>query len=102
MEQFIAERRPEVERLCRQNGVLRLDLVSSAAASRGFSPDSGLGFLAEFDPELRVGRADAYFAVLFGLQDLFGRPVDLVMRSAIDNPYFLRSLEQSMEPLYAA
>ena len=38
MEQFIAERRPEVERLCRRNGVLRLDLVSSAAASRGFSP----------------------------------------------------------------
>ena len=48
------------------------------------------------------GRADAYFDLLFGLQELFGRQVDLVMRSAIVNPYFRESVEESRELLYAA
>ena len=102
MVQLIAERRAEVERLCRRAGVLRLDLFGSAADPRRFRADSDLDCVVEFDPALRLGRADAYFNLLFGLQDLFGRRVDLVMRSAIDNGSFLQAVEEGKEPLYAA
>ncbi len=102
MVQPIANRIAELEELCRRCSVLRLDLFGSATDASRFGPDSDLDFLVEFQPALVSGRADAYFALLFGLQELFGRPVDLVMSSAIVNPYFRESVEASRELLYAA
>ena len=102
MVQLIADHVAEVEQLCRRCCVLRLDVFGSATDARRFGPDSDLDFLVEFQPTLNSGRADAYFDLLFGLQDLFGRPVDLVMGSAIKNPYFRESVEESRELLYAA
>ena len=46
--------------------------------------------------------ADTYFGLLEGLQELFKRNVDLVMISAVKNPYFLESIERSRTLLYAA
>ena len=37
-----------------------------------------------------------------GSEDLFGRPIDLVEDSAIKNPYFRESVDETREPLYAA
>jgi hypothetical protein len=36
-----------------------------------------------------------------GLEKLFRRPVDLVVESAIKNPYFLKSVQQNQTSLYA-
>ena len=102
MVQLIEEHAAELEELCRHCRVLRLDVFGSATDDRRFGPESDLDFLVEFQPTLVSGRADAYFELLFGLQALFGRPVDLVMRSAIVNPYFRESVEESRELLYAA
>ena len=101
MVQLITDHAAELEQLCSRCRVLRLDVFGSATDAQRFGPDSDLDFLVEFQPTLNSGRADAYFDLLFGLQDLFGRPVDLVMRSAIVNPYFRESVEESREPLYA-
>lgn len=102
MVQLIEEHAAELEALCRHCRVLRLDVFGSATDARRFGPESDLDFLVEFQSALVAGRADAYFDLLFGLQELFGRPVDLVMRSAIVNPYFRESVEESRELLYAA
>jgi hypothetical protein len=61
-----------------------------------------LDFLVEFHPLPPGERADAYFGLLEDLQDLFQRPVDLVMLRAITNPYFRRAIEQTRELVYAA
>lgn len=42
-----------------------------------------------------------YFGFKEDLESLLGRSVDLVS-GEIENPYFLRSVEESREPLYAA
>ena len=98
----IAERADALRGLCRKHGVRRLDLFGSAAAG-GFDPDdSDLDFLVEFDPIAPGSYADAYFGLLEGLEELFGRSVDLVVDSAIRNPYFRRAVEQTRSPLYAA
>ena len=99
---LIADHDAELEQLCRRCRVLRLDVFGSGADASRFGPESDLDFLVEFEPALATGRADAYFDLLFGLQELFERPVDLVMRSAIANPHFRQSVENSRQPLYAA
>ena len=102
MAPVVAEHAAELERLCRLHRVQRLDLFGSAATGT-YRPDSDLDFLVEFQPIDSHGLyADAYFGLLEGLQDLFGRPIDLVVESTIDNPYFRESVEESRTPVYAA
>lgn len=48
------------------------------------------------------GAADRYFGLRDALQTTLRRPVDLVMRNAVRNPYFLRTIEQEQLNLYAA
>jgi uncharacterized protein len=79
-----------------------LDLIGSAASGDFDPARSDLDFLVEFQ-QLQPGHhADAYFGLLHGLEDLFGRKVDLVMRGAVKNPWFARSIEACGELLYAA
>ena len=97
----VAERAGELERLCRLHRVQRLDLFGSAATG-AFRPDeSDLDFLVEFKPTAshRV-YANAYLGLLEGLQDLFGRPIDLIVESTIENPYLRESVEESRTPVY--
>lgn len=98
----IEERTDELKRLCLQHGVRRLDLFGSASTGQYDSEESDLDFLVEFQPSVLDAYADAYFGLLEALGRLFGRPVDLVVESAIRNPYFLQSVEQTRIPIYEA
>jgi len=97
----IDERRRELEALCRSFGVRRLDVFGSAAADSFRDETSDLDFLVEFESP-GPGYADRYFGLLEGLEALFGRPVDLVVASAITNPYFRQSVDKTRALLYAA
>ncbi|TAK30442.1 MAG: hypothetical protein EPO21_19260 [Chloroflexota bacterium] len=94
--------RGELEALCRRFGVRRLDLFGSAVTGRFQAETSDLDFLVEFMPLTGPGHADRYFGLLEGLEALFGRPVDLVVSSAINNPYFRQSVDETKTLLYAA
>ena len=102
MSPLLARHRSELEALCRRYGVLRLELFGSAAAGADSSRESDLDFLVEFDSLPPGGHADAYFGLLESLQALFGKPVDLVVTSAIRNPFFMQSVERTRTLLYAA
>ena len=91
----------ELSRICFQYGVRRLDLFGSAANGQFDPSKSDLDFLVEFRPDLD-SYADAYFGLLDSLGDLFERHIDLVMDSAIRNPYFRRSVEQTKVKIYEA
>ena len=97
----IAEHQAELVDICRRNGVRRLELFGSAVDGRE-SPDSDLDFLVDFGRRPTPGYADAYFGLREALEELFKRPVDLVVASAIRNPYFLESVRLSKTLLYAA
>ncbi len=88
MDPELMRRRSEIERLCRQHRVRRLELFGSAATG-GFRPgESDLDFLVEVEPLPAGTYADTYFGLLDALERLFDVPVDLVVASAIKNPYF--------------
>ena len=96
------QKREQLAVLCRQYRVRRLALFG-AAVGEDFDPErSDLYFLVEFEPLPPGTYADTYFGLLEALQQLFGRPVDLVDDSAIKNPYFRESVERSQALLYAA
>ncbi len=97
---IVSKRATAVERLCRRYRVRRLDLFGSAATRQDWTEASDLDFLVEFEPLPPGVYVNAYFGLWEDLQQLFDRPVDLVVESAIKNPYFLESVEATRTPLY--
>lgn len=63
---------------------------------------SDIDFLVELDPPSGMSRFDAFFGLKESLEDLLGRPVDLVGPSALDNPYFAATVQTTRQALYAA
>ena len=102
MSPLIDQHLAELAELCRRYRVLSLSLFGSAMRD-DFDPErSDYDFLVDFQA-LQPGQyADAYFGLLESLESLLGRPVDLVVGSAIKNPYFRQSVEQTRALLYAA
>lgn len=98
----IRARSAELEQICRRYPVRRLELFGSAVSDRYREGKSDLDFLVEFESVPIGAYADAYFGMLEALEDLFGSPVDLVVDSAITNPYFRASVDSSKALLYAA
>ncbi|MGD0478651.1 MAG: nucleotidyltransferase domain-containing protein [Terracidiphilus sp.] len=98
----ITARHSELDNLCQEFHILRLELFGSALSSVFDSEHSDLDFLVEFQPLQCGDYATAFFGFKEALEGLFERPVDLVVASAIRNPYFRQSIEQSKTLLYAA
>jgi predicted nucleotidyltransferase len=99
---LIEQHRLQLDALCRRYRVRRLDLIGSAARA-DFDPNtSDLDFVVEFDDFTVANAADRYFGFLAELQDLFDREIDLVVDSAIRNPYFRKVVDGTRQPLYAA
>jgi uncharacterized protein len=97
----LADRLEDIRRLCAECRVRVLEVFGSAATDT-MSDDSDIDFLVEFLPMGPGKHADCYFRLLFGLEDLFGRTVDLSETPAIKNPYFLDDIKSSRRVLYAA
>ena len=101
MQPIIETRRDEVTELCRRYQVRRLDLFGSATRD-DFDPSrSDVDFLVEFEADGALKALDQYFGLKEGLEALLGRPVDLVVASAVRNPYIRKSIEATRENLYA-
>ncbi len=99
---IVHDNREAVEQLCRQFRVRRLELFGSAVGEEFDPKTSDIDFLVAFEDLKPEEYADTYFGLLEGLRELFKRNVDLVMVSAVKNPYFLESMERSRTLLYAA
>lgn len=98
---LIDEHRAELNELCRRHHVKTLELFGSAADGT-FDPNrSDLDFLIEFSATA-TGRFHLFFELQRQLEALFGRKVDLVMPSAITNPYLLNAINEQRQVLYAA
>ena len=97
----VAERAEEIREICRRHGVKRLDLFGSATRD-DFDPTSDVDLLVDFHSGSGYPGVPPYFELLQALEQLFDQDVDLVMETAIDNPYFRRSVEEDRTPLYEA
>ena len=101
MNPLIEQHQEALQRLCRRYRVRRLDAFGSAVRD-DLHEASDLDFVVEFEDLELDQYADHYFGLREALAELFQRPVDLVMASAIKNPYFLESLNASRAVIYGA
>jgi predicted nucleotidyltransferase len=98
----IQDRLEPLAAMCARYGVRRLALFGSAVRDDFDPQHSDLDFLVEFGPLPAGAHSKAYFGLVRELEQLFGRPVDLVEDGTIHNPYVLRSVEAEQKILYAA
>jgi predicted nucleotidyltransferase len=87
--------------LCRHFGATRLDAFGSAVRSDFDPAKSDLDFLVEFEPLPPARHAAAYFELKRELEALFGRPVDLLTPSALENPFLRRRVDAERRLIYA-
>ncbi|MGA0558632.1 nucleotidyltransferase family protein [Larkinella sp. VNQ87] len=66
-----------------------------------FSPESDIDLLLSFDRDTveLEDYADNYFDLAEELEQLLGRPVELIEEVTLQNPWFSRSVNQSKIPL---
>lgn len=100
---LVREKQSELDALCREFGVARLELFGSAT-STDFNPEtSDLDFIVDFDPDFDLGPWTCkFFELERRLADLFGRDVDLLFDDYYENPFFRRAVDQSRIEVYAA
>lgn len=98
----ITTKQHDIEKLCQNYHVRRLAIFGSALDD-SFDPEhSDLDFLVEFESMPPAEYADTYFGLLEELQTLFKRPIDLVNKSSLSNPWLQREIQQKQSLLYAA
>jgi uncharacterized protein len=100
--EVVASRLAQIEALCRTVGVRRLDLFGSAAQGAFDVDSSDIDVLAEFTGGPGFDYYGTYFALKEGLEQILGRPVDVVSATSIRNPYFREQVMRTRELLYAA
>jgi predicted nucleotidyltransferase len=88
-----------IERICRENGILRLYLVGSSARD-DHTTLSDLDFLVTFGAMERP--LEQYFAAKYAFEKAFNRKVDLIMEGAVKNPHIRASLDADRQLLYEA
>jgi len=102
MLKLIEDHLPEIQKLCEQYGVRRLELFGSGARGDFDPTTSDLDFFVEFHVLGSRGSFKRYMRLKFGLEDMLGLNVDLVEPEAVTNPYFIRVANKYRQLVYAA
>ena len=99
---LIEMHRRDIAELCRRFHVNRLEVFGSAARGSDFDPArSDVDLLVTYLPGHQSGIA-AHQDLRDAMEDLLGRPVDLVMEAAVENPFVRAGINGSRQAIYAA
>jgi predicted nucleotidyltransferase len=91
----------EINRLCVNHKVHQLFVFGSVLEDR-FTENSDIDLIVDFKISDPIDYAESYFALKFSLEDLLGRPIDLLEHKAIRNKYLLQSINKSKKLLFKA
>ena len=93
---------PQLEALCKKYRVSTIYLFGSASTD-SFNENSDIDLLVTFQDNVTLDEyADNYFDLMFAIEDLFARKIDMLPENTLSNPYFIRSVEQTKQLIYAA
>ena len=92
MNSVIESNLSEIKDLMRSYGVIKAWLFGSAAIGEQ-SDDSDVDFLVSFNPNLSyTDYGNNYFQLIYDLQKLLKKDVDIVAEETITNPYLLQTI----------
>ena len=85
---------PQIKQLMQQYGVQRAYAFGSSVKNT-MRPDSDVDFIISFPENMDYETyGNNYFALLYSLQDLLKKEVDLVTEKTLKNPYLVQSINQ--------
>lgn len=67
-----------------------------------FNDKSDIDILISFKDISIEKYTDNYFELHYKLEELFNRKIDLLTENSLSNPYFIESIEETKQLLYAA
>jgi hypothetical protein len=95
MESLISNHLSEIKILFKKYEVKEAYLFGSAAKNT-LTKDSDIDFLINFSNKTDfVKYGNNYFDLLYALQDLLKRDVDLIAEETLSNPYLIESINNS-------
>ena len=100
MHAVFAKRLKELSQLLKTHKVKRAYAFGSVVSEK-FTDESDIDILVRFEDGMTPeDYSDNYFNLLFALQKLFNRDVDLVSEAGLRNPYFISAVNRTKQPIY--
>jgi len=91
---------PEVIGLFKENKVERVYAFGSVCTEK-FNDNSDIDFLISFEKGIDpIEYGENYFKLLYSLQKLLQRDVDIVAEETLVNPYFIKVLNKTKTVIY--
>lgn len=101
MQKFVLDKKEELHKLCEYYDVRALFVFGSVSTDK-FNESSDIDILVSFKDISIEKYTDNYFELHHRLEELFNRKIDLVTENSLSNPYFIESIEETKQLLYAA
>jgi predicted nucleotidyltransferase len=98
---LIAHHQSEIAALCRRYGARRVAVFGSIVRGDFDAQSSDIDMVVEFRSDVGISPANQYFDFKVALEQLLGRPVDLVELDAMPDSRLKRIIERTQIPVYA-
>jgi predicted nucleotidyltransferase len=92
--------RKRIEEFCKRWNITEFSVFGSVLRD-DFGPDSDIDVLVSIDPKAHIGLFEIA-QMQIELEDLFERPVDLVEKEGLVNPYRRSEILSTAQVIYAA
>lgn len=99
MEPILTQNIETLIKLCRQHHVKRLYAFGSVCTDN-FNDKSDIDLIIAFKRRFFDGYVDNFLSLEAKLNKLFQRPVDLITEESLQNPYFIKVVNQTKIPIY--
>jgi hypothetical protein len=101
MQGLIKDKLEELKKLCQDYDVKTMHVFGSVCTDK-FNDKSDIDILILFKYISIEKYTDNYFELHYKLEELFNRKIDLLTENSLSNPYFIESIEETKQLLYAA
>ena len=101
MQQLIQDKIQDLTDICKTYDVKTLHVFGSVCTDK-FNDRSDIDILVSFKDISIEKYTDNYFDLHYRLEELFERKIDLLTENSLSNPYFIESVEETKQLLYAA
>ena len=101
MQRIIEDKIDVLRELCKTYDVKTMHVFGSVCTDK-FNDSSDIDMLISFKDISIEKYTDNYFELHYKLEKLFKRKIDLLTENSLANPYFIESIEETKQLLYAA
>ncbi|MFO7658749.1 MAG: nucleotidyltransferase domain-containing protein [Bacteroidales bacterium] len=101
MQGLIKDKLNDLKKLCQDYEIKTMYVFGSVCTDK-FNDKSDIDILISFKDISIEKYTDNYFELHYKLEELFNRKIDLLTENSLSNPYFIESIEETKQLLYAA